>query len=256
MLVNTDTVGAVRVLCLNRPEAANALSPDLLREFGSALTAALDDDEVRVVVVTAAGDRAFCTGMDLKAFSGQASDPEEALGDRSGFSALPEGFFQGAYAKPLVAAVNGVAVGGGFELALVADLIVAAEGATFSMPEVRRGLVPGRLMSTRLPLSIALEMALTGEPLDAERACSMGLINRVVPRNELVATAIELAGQIARNAPLAVRTTKYLFRRPGRTVVELAAEEAKLSSDVFASADAREGAMAFAEKRTPRWTGR
>jgi enoyl-CoA hydratase/carnithine racemase len=254
VLVEAEELGNVRVLRLNRPETGNALSPDLLHEFGDRLMTALDDEEVRVVILTGAGERAFCTGMDLKSLAHGSSDA--ALGDPVGFSALPAGFFQGEFAKPLIAAVNGMAVGGGFEMALASDLIVAAEGATFSMPEVRRGLLPGRLMTSRLPLSIALEIALTGESIEAERAMALGMVNRVVPRTVLMDTAIEIAGQIARNGPLAVRTAKFLFRQHSRAASELSQDEARLSAQVFASADAREGARSFVEKRLPIWTGR
>jgi enoyl-CoA hydratase len=162
-------------------------------------------------------------------------------------------------AKPVIAAVNGAAVGGGFELALACDLVVAADTARFGLPEVKRGLLAGgggTLLGTRLPLSLALEVALTGELIDAQRAASWGLVNRVVPAAELLDAALGLAQTIAANGPLAVRMTKELVRRavfddPKRgwaTPEELTA--------IFASEDAQEGAMAFLEKRPANWKGR
>jgi enoyl-CoA hydratase len=160
------------------------------------------------------------------------------------------------YPKPIIAAVNGTAVAGGFELVLACDLAVVADHAKFGLPEVKRGLVAaggGTNLPRRIPLALALELALTGETFDAARALELGLVNRVVPGDRVLDEALALAGLIARNGPLALRVTKELMlaqaQGAGRDEIGAA------TAGVFASADAKEGATAFAEKREPRWTG-
>jgi enoyl-CoA hydratase len=246
---------------MNRPASANALDPQLLSDLNQAFVDIDQDDGVRVIVVTGAGERHFCAGMDLAAFSagpdesGEAND--SAIGGSGGRSPLD--LFQKPGAKPIIAAVNGVAVGGGFELVLACDMVVAVEGARFGMPEVRRGLIAGgggTLLGTRIPLALALEVGLTGEFVDVDRAAHWGLVNRVVARHELMDTALHLAGMVAANGPMAVRETKKLMRR---AVTELPASGWGSSEEiaaVFQSEDAREGAMAFVEKRAPVWNGR
>jgi enoyl-CoA hydratase len=250
----------VEILTLNRPASANALDPQLLRDLNAAFEELEGDDDVRAVVLTGAGERHFCAGMDLGAFSqaqageSQGENPLTSPGVRSELD-----LFQHTCTKPIVAAVNGAAVGGGFELVLACDMAVAAEGARFGMPEVRRGLLAGgggTLLGTRIPLALAMEVALTGKLVDAQHAEQWGLVNRVVPASELMESALELATAVAANGPLAVRTTKLLMRRavnehPGRGWASM--EEI---TSVFQSQDAREGAMAFMEKRSPDWTGR
>src|SRR5580704_15680956 len=206
------------------------------------------DDTLRVGVLTGAGG-SFCAGMDLKAFaaSGLPSRIDELLRD--------------GCRKPLVAAVEGVAVGGGLELALIADLIVASTDATFGSPEVRFGLFPGGgallRLPRHLPQSVVAEMALTGSPLGAPSAFDHGLVVRLCQPGHALETDLELAGAIARNAPLGVDAALRLLRRaPGRTEDELWAEQRALVDEVFHCDDAREGARAFAEKRPPEWSGR
>ena len=245
---------AVVVARLNRPEARNALTPSLMRALGAALLDAERDPVVRAVVLTGTGDRAFCAGLDLRAFA--AGDVTVGEGEEAdAFGRL----LRGTIEVPLVGAANGTAVAGGCELLLGCDLIVLAEGAQLGLPEVKRGLFPaggGTFIGTRIPLSIALELALTGDPIDADRAASLGLVNAVVPADQVLAVALVYAERIAANGPLAVKATKELVRL---AVVDAAAAWDRLrvlQPEIFASEDAREGAVAFVEKRPPVWQAR
>jgi len=241
----------ITVVTLNRPEARNALSPELLGELGIAVEEVLADVDARVIVLTGNGDKAFCAGMDLKSFG------EGGTAGAGAFTPALTAMFAGEYPKPIVAAVNGAAVGGGFELVLMSDLVVTADHARFGLPEVKRGLFAaggGTVLGARIPLPLALEMGLTGEYVDAERALALGLVNRVVPADQLLPAALELAGKIAANGPLGVQLTKKLMRQGAAAPGSKATPE-ELQS-VFGSDDAREGAMAFMEKREPKWTGR
>lgn len=238
-LVLTERVGKVLVATMNRPEARNALDPGLMDRLSAVLRAADADPEVRAIVLTGAG-KAFCAGLDLKAFG--------AGGDFMGLL----WFYHEGIATPIVAAVDGAAMGGGLELLLSCDLVVAAEGARLGIPEVKWGLFAaggGTTLATRIPLAVALEMGLTGDPITAERAREAGLVNRVVPPGRAVPEAIALAARIAENGPLGVALTKKLIRerRWGKP------DEVEA---IFGSADAAEGANAFAERRPPQWTGR
>lgn len=250
-----DRLGPVEVLTINRPNQRNAIDVAVSRGIAAALDELEGDDELAAVVVTGAGDKAFCAGMDLKAF---------AAGEMPAISAVSGGFAgitRRSFPKPLVAAVNGAALAGGFEVALSCDLVVAADHAVFGIPEAKRGLLAsaGGLvrLPKRLPLPIALELALTGEPIGAERAYALGLVNRVVPGAQVLEAAIAMAQAVAANAPLSVRFSKAVMRASAE-VPE--AEGWKLSDEAAAvvttSPDALEGAVAFAEKRPPAWTGR
>ncbi len=246
--------GHIEILTINRPEARNAVNGALSRALSAAFDELTDDDEVWVVILTASGDKAFSAGMDLKAFA--AGEAADIIGATGGFA----GIAQRDFPKPLIAAVNGSALAGGCEIMLSCDLVVAVEEAKFGIPEVKRGLFAagGGLirLPKRIPAAIALELALTGDPIDAQRALQLGLVNRVVPADRLLEEALALAGTIADNAPLAVRASKKVMKEAG----EVSDAEGWKINDaavgaVFGSNDAMEGPVAFAEKRKPRWTG-
>jgi enoyl-CoA hydratase len=256
--------GFVQLLTLNRPQAANSLDPGLLDALGKAFDEISHDDDTRVVVLTGSGHRVFCAGMDLKAFSERSDRSGSAGSSETADSQEGEGgqgfnLFRNPCPKPVIAAVNGAAVGGGFELVLASDLAVAAETARFGLPEVKRGLLAGgggTLLGTRLPLALAMEIALTGDYIDAPRAAALGLVNRVVPPDQLIEASLELAATIAANGPLAVQTTKELTRRAVLDDPKRGWATPEEIKRVFGSDDAKEGAVAFLEKRTPNWTGR
>lgn len=238
----------VLVLTLNRPEARNAIDSAL----GQALTAAMvrldEDDGLSVGVLTGAG-KGFSSGMDLKAFARE--------GPPRGFDA----FLRHGSRKPLVAAVEGFALAGGLEIALVCDLIVAARGIRVGIPEARRGLFAAGGAMLRLPrrvgLGRALELALTADPVSSEEAHAMGLVDRLAEPGRALADALALAERIAKNAPLALALSKRLLREmQGRTEAEFWEFQGRDAATVFGSEDAREGALAFAQKREPEWKGR
>lgn len=251
--------GNVALITLNRPEAMNSINQELAVALGEALERADADADVRAIVLTGAGDRAFCAGMDLKAFA-------------RGESAFPEGYPEwgfGGYVRhrvavPTIAAVNGFALGGGSELVLASDLAVAGRSVTLGFPEVTRGLVAAAggviRLQRQIPQKFALEAVLTGEPIGAERAYELGLVNRVVEDGEVLDAAIALAERIARNAPLAVQTSKQFIHRTADFGSDWDDEVWEANDAVvlplFDSEDAREGAAAFAEKRAPQWKGR
>lgn len=252
--VLTDDADGVLVITINRPEARNAINGDVTAAMGAALDDLAEDDDCWVVVLTGAGDKSFSAGMDLKAF---ASGQVASIIDRHGFASVTRRRFP----KPLIAAVNGHALAGGCEIMLSCDLVVAADHATFGIPEVKRGLIAGAggliRLPKRIPRAVALELALTGEGIDAERAMKVGLVNRVVPGERLMEEALALAELIAANAPLAVRCSKKVMLESA----DLAEKEAWALNDgtfaeIVSSADAMEGAVAFAEKRPPNWQGK
>ena len=250
----TERRGAVTVLRLNRPEARNALNPELLEAVGLAMVEAENDPDVRAVVLTGTGDKAFCAGMDLRGFAeaGTVGGRGEGM---QGFAR----FSQGDIALPIVGAANATAVAGGFELLLGCDVVVASDAASFGQPEVKRGLFAaggGVFLSTRIPLAVALELTLTGDPIDAQRAYELGLVNQVVPAGEVLDAAVALAERIARNGPLALQATKQLVRTASTDLEKARALAAEWQPKVFGSDDAKEGATAFIEKRDPVWTGR
>ena len=245
-------------ITLDRPKA-NAIDAPTSRRLGAAFVDFRDDPALSVAIFTGAGERFFSAGWDLKAAAdGEAYESDYGPG---GFGGLPELFDLN---KPVIAAVNGLAVGGGFELALGADLIVAADHARFFTPEVRRGIIPDTAsirLPRRLPRAIALEMLLTGRPMDAEEALRWGLVNVVVPGSEVLETARALAREIAQGAPLALAAVKEVVRATeGLALPDSYAElrSGRLSAyeRMLVSEDAQEGPRAFAEKRPPVWRSR
>ncbi len=256
----------VLILVMNRPAKRNALSPEMLVRMAAAFREFRDSPELRVAILTGAGDEDFCAGGDLELtmpLMTGARKPESEwdrrlLGDLSQFSdAILRGF---ELYKPVIAAVNGRALGGGTEMTNACDLRVAAEHAVFGTPEARVGLLPGGGSLTRLPRQIpwakAMEMLLVGEPFSAQDALAMGLLNYVVPRGQVMQKALELAGKLAANGPLALRKIKEgVLRASGRPLEEALRIENEVSAAVMTSRDAREGPRAFRERRPPRFTG-
>jgi enoyl-CoA hydratase len=243
----------VAVVTIDRPDAMNALTKEMLGALDAAFAEFEGDDDLWVAILTASGDRAFCTGMDLK-----EAIPLLTSGDELGYEDHTKRQFSDVF-KPIIAAVNGHCIAGGMEMLAGTDLRVAAEHATFGLGEVRWGLVPAGGSHIRfprqIPWALAMELLLTGDPIDARRAYEIGLVNRVVPADELMPTALKLAARICKNGPLAVRTSKQIAVRSLGLEPGFVLEKA-LAAKVFASEDAVEGPRAFAEKRKPRFTGR
>jgi enoyl-CoA hydratase len=241
----------VAILTLNRPDARNAISPEVSQAMAQHLDEIEADPALRIVVITGRGE-VFSAGADLKVVAqGRANDIARGKG---GFA----GIVSRDFPKPVIGAVNGPALAGGFEIVLSCDLVVAADTARFGIPEVKRGLMAaaGGLirLPKRVPLAIALELAMTGDPIDAARALQLGLVNRVVPAASVLDEALALADRIGENSPIAVRNSRQLVREAG----ELSEAEGwrrtlELMMPVFESGDAVEGATAFAEKRPPVW---
>jgi len=249
--VTVHQIEGVQVISINRPQVRNAIN----RAVSEAVAAAVDELDERtdltLGIITGTGGN-FCTGMDLKAFlAGElVALPGRGLA----------GFIQRPPRKPMIAAVEGWAVAGGFEIALACDLIVAARDARFGLPEVKRGLVAaaGGLLRLprRIPPAIAKQLALTGEPLSAADASRLGLVNELTEPGQALDGALDLARRITPNGPLAVRTTKQILDQAlDWTVAEGFSRQEPMVAQILASADAREGAAAFAEKRPPAWTG-
>jgi enoyl-CoA hydratase len=250
VLVERD--GRIQIITLNRPDARNAVNRALAEGIASALDELDSDDSLSVGVLTGAGG-GFCAGMDLKAF---VKGETPYVGDR-GFA----GIAQRSSRKPLIAAIEGFAVAGGLEVALACDLIVAGRSAKLGIPEVKRSLVAagGALLRLprRIPEGAAMELALTGDPIGAERGYELGLVNRLADDGGAREAALELARTIAANGPLALAATKRVMQeRHGWPEEEFWQRQGEITGPVFGSEDAREGATAFAEKRAPEWKGR
>ena len=250
--VLTERRERVLVITINRPDQRNAVNAAVATGIAAAMDELDGEAQLSAGVITGAG-KGFCAGMDLKAF---VTGERPWAGDR-GFA----GITQRASVKPLIAAIEGFAVAGGLEVALACDLIVAARGARLGIPEVKRSLVAaggGLLRLPRmLPRNVAMELALTGDPIGAERAHELGLVNRLAEPGEALSVALELASAIAQNGPLALAASKRILNEaldwPDSEFFE---RQQAITEPVMASEDAREGATAFAEKRPPAWKGR
>jgi enoyl-CoA hydratase/carnithine racemase len=252
-LVLFEVVDGVALITLNGPERRNAIDLPTAEAIDAALTE-LDERDDAVVGVIHGNGPVFSAGMDLKVIA--AGGPRPIVPGRGAF-----GIVEQPPAKPLIAAVEGAALAGGFEIALACDLIVAADNASFGLPEVKRGLAAAAggavRLPQRVPYSHAMRMILTGEPISAQRALELGLVIELTPPGGALAAAKALAAAIAVNAPLAVRTSKQAVNLvQGKSLDEAFEAQRPLMQMIRASADALEGAKAFAEKREPRWTGR
>ncbi len=263
MTIRSETRGDVLVVTLDRPEARNALSMQMGEDLCALWRHFRDDPALRVAILTGAGDKAFCAGADLKEIgdfyrSMTPIERRERAEREPGFGGITRNLDP---RKPVIAAINGHCLAGGLELALACDIRIAAAHATFGLPEVRWGLMPGGGGSQRLPrqvpLALAMEMLLTGDPIDAATALANGLVNRVVPADELLDAAHDMARRIARNAPLSVQAVRAaalggldLSLDEGLRLEQFYAEPLRQTEDV------REGLRAFAEKREPRYRGR
>ena len=254
-----DTRGNVMIITINRPVARNAVNSAVSTAVGDALAAAQQDPDIRAVVLTGAGDQSFCAGADLKAISRGENlyHPEHS---DWGFAGYARHFID----KPTIAAVNGTALGGGAELALASDLVVARDGAIFGLPEVRRGLIAAaggvfRLIE-QMPHRLGLELLFTGEPITAAEAAKWGLINQVVPDGTELEAALALAERITGNAPLAVQACKRVAYGAQGSVITGEQPRWEITHHEYrtlqTSEDAKEGPRAFAEKRLPVWQAR
>ncbi len=258
MSVQVDVTDHVATIVLNRPEAMNAIDPEMKDELFKIWDRIRDDDDIWVAILTGAGEKAFCAGADLKkTLPGSETFAQQYL-NRPGGGALAASLDMD---KPLIAAVNGYAMGGGMELALACDIRVASTNALFALTEVRVGSLPGSGGTQRLPRAIgmsnAMLMLLTGDRIDANEAYRIGLVSRVVPPSELMASAREIATRIASNAPLSVRAVKRLVRRGMDMPIAHALDfERQAFGLLFNTDDRIEGRKAFAEKRKPNYKGR
>ncbi|WP_176593101.1 enoyl-CoA hydratase-related protein [Sphingobium sp. EM0848] len=254
ILVDRPVPHVARVT-IDRPDARNAINGAVARALEQAVIETEADDEIRCVILTGAGDRAFCAGADLKEISaGRIGDLVTRNGGFAGFVRAPR-------QKPWIAAVNGVALAGGTEIVLSCDMSVVSDDAKLGLPEVKRGLAAlasGLFRLPRaLPRAIALELIATGEPISAARAHAFGLVNRVVAKTDVAAEALALAELIAANAPIAVRESLVIARDAyNRPEEDLEAAAAAMGKRLALTDDYKEGPRAFIEKRAPRWTGR
>lgn len=252
-LVSVDFTDGILIITINRPEARNAISFETAQQLSAAFDEMDARDDVRIGILTGAGGT-FSAGMDLKDF---AKTRKRSAVEGKGFGGLNESPPQ----KPLIAAVEGYAVAGGFEMVLACDLIVAANNANFGLPEVKRGLVAGAgglvRLPRQIPYHIAMEVLLTGDMLSAERAHQFGLVNVMADPGQALSEAIKLARRICENGPLAIQTVKRVVNKgldfPAADMFDL---QRPLIEHIFMSEDAKEGATAFAEKRKPVWRGK
>lgn len=255
--LNVSVQDRVAVITLNRPEAMNAISMEMRADLRETLEALRRDPGIGAAVLTGSGEKAFSSGMDLREFA--QTNAGMPVSEMKRFRwAQAEGI--AAFDKPIIAAVNGMAIGGGVELALLCDLIFAAEHASFAFAEIKRGLMPGnggtQRLSRRVGQARALEMILTGRSVSAEEALKLGLVEYVVPQAELLAKAIALAAQMADQAPVAVRSAKAAILRGAELSLDDGIRlEQDLAAFLYTTEDAKEGPRAFLEKRAPVWRG-
>ena len=250
--------GRVAVLTLNRAEAMNAINMQMRTDLRTALEALRRDATIGAAVLTGSGEKAFCAGMDLREFAKMSADIPVAEMKRYRWE---QGEGIAAFDKPIIAAVNGLAIGGGVELALLCDLIFVADSGSFAFAEIKRGIMPGNGGTQRLPRRVgqarAMDMILTGRTVDAQEALAIGLAEYLVPKAELLARAMALAEQMAANAPVGVRHAKAAIARGGELpLADGLRLEQDLNSFLYMTEDAKEGPRAFLEKRPPVWQGR
>jgi enoyl-CoA hydratase/carnithine racemase len=250
------------ILTLNRPEAMNAMNAAMRREMGQAFVDFREDNDSWVLIITGAGDRAFCAGMDLREMAaglssrgqGEPQQPQQPREPEISLMAGNTGIW-----KPIIAAINGVAVGGGLETALACDIRIAADSARMGLSEPKRGIIPGGGGLARLPrlipLGAAMEIMLTGDLITAQEAYRIGLVNQVVPAAELLTAAKKMAERMMESAPLALRAIKETVMKTRHMSLEEALP-ARFGPNVMASEDAREGTAAFGQKRKPAWKGK
>ncbi len=266
-VVETSVADHVAVVTLNRPEARNALDPELIVALAETWRSVSEDDEVRVIVVTGAEGTTFCSGFDLGTTIPLMSGSREPENDHERTVAGDLGLLGVATmrdfdpGKPVIAAVNGHAIAGGMELMLASDLRVVASGVRLGLSEVALGLIPAMggtaRLARHLPQAVAMELLLTAKPVPSDDLADSGLINRLVPVEDVLPTALELAATLAGNAPLALRAAREVIRASAEmSEQEALALESRRSADLAKTADAREGPLAFMEKRSPVWTGR
>ena len=252
-MIDYEKRGNVALITINRPEAKNAVNGDVAEGIEAAIDKAEADDEIWLGVLTHAGD-VFCAGADLKAInSGDAARLATPTGGFGGITAKQR-------TKPIIVAMNGPAYAGGCEIVLSCDLVVASTDAKFGVPEVKRNLVAAAGALFRLPKAmpknLAMEMLLTGDPIDAQRAYEVGFVNRLAEPGKAVDVALEFAAQISENAPLAVRKSREIAPKSYENDDEAFADSGKAMGAVMASEDTKEGLTAFIEKRKPNWQGR
>ena len=256
--IKVETRGAVLIVTLNRPKA-NAIDVPTSRLMGDTFAAFRDDPALRVAIITGAGDKFFCAGWDLKAAAqGEAADSDYGVGGFGGLQELP------GLNKPVIAAVNGICCGGGLELALSADLILASEQATFALPEINSGTIADAAtlkLPRRVPYHVAMELLLTGRWMDAIEAHHWGLVNETLPKDQLIVRANELADTLADGPPLVYAAIKEVLRESEglafqRALDQITGRKIPSVDRLYSSDDQLEGARAFAEKRKPLWRGR
>ncbi len=256
MAVDYEKDGRIAIMTINRPEAMNALNADVSRELNEAMIDFRDDPDLWVAIITGAGDRAFSAGADIKGFRQATGEEAQRMERRQEAPVRADTIW-----KPFIAAIHGYCLGGGLELAMTCDIRIAAEDAQLGQPEINIGYMPGAGGTIRLPrfvpAAVAAEMLFTGNRINAEEALRIGLVSRVVPLDQLMPTAKEIASTICQRGPLGVRASKEaMIKAYSMTLEEGLALEKKLNAQLRTTEDFIEGARAFAEKRPPEYKGK